>query len=192
MVRWYQAAAGPGGAYACTHSTAATSRATGRRRPLPLRLQRFDGYGTDDEEPVRELAALRFSSLAAEPRSCPAIQVGTRLTAFKRSAIEEVWVDAEVVAKRQGRHEGGRCSCRCGRGGGGAAGRCFGASGGWRVGPALPLCCSTASPSLFSTTLPCPALLHLAHRSFKVRWLDTADAGTTTADLRVRSAAAAS
>ena len=27
-------------------------------------------------------------------------------------------MDGEVVRKRQGRHEGGRCSCRCARAGG--------------------------------------------------------------------------
>lgn len=34
-------------------------------------FMRFEGYSTDEEEPLRELSALRFSSLAAEPADCP-------------------------------------------------------------------------------------------------------------------------
>ncbi len=74
---------------------------------------RFDGYGSEDEEPLRSLDALRFSSIAADPRDCPAIIPGTRVTGFKRSPAADLWIDAEVVGKKAGRHEGGKCSCRC-------------------------------------------------------------------------------
>lgn len=83
-----------------------------RQRGSTLFL-RFDGYGSEDEEPLRSLEALRFSSLAADPRDCPGIVPGTRVTGFKRSPAADLWVDAEVVGKRAGRHEGGKCSCRC-------------------------------------------------------------------------------
>lgn len=73
----------------------------------------FEGYGSDEEEPLRSIEALRFSSVAADPRDCPAIVPGTRVTGFKRSQSADLWIDAKVVGKKAGRHEGGKCSCRC-------------------------------------------------------------------------------
>ncbi|PSC69245.1 chromodomain-helicase-DNA-binding 3 isoform X2 [Micractinium conductrix] len=74
-------------------------------------FMRFDGYGSDEEEPLRSLAQLRFSSLAAEPADCATLAPGTRVSAFKRSPESEIWVDAEVVGKKEGRHDGGKCAC---------------------------------------------------------------------------------
>lgn len=136
---------------------------------------RFDGYTTEEEEPLHDLAAVRFSSAAAGPADCPHLVPGTRVTAFKRSPIEDIWVDAELVAKRPGRHEGGKCSCRCALVG--------------RVGGVLhfalhswPLCASDACHTPVPTPSTTPS--RPTHRSFTVKWLDTSDAGAT-ADLRV-------
>jgi hypothetical protein len=77
---------------------------------------RFDGYDTEEEEPLRDLKQLRFSSLAAEAADCARVGPGTRLTGFKRSGDDEqgeaIWVDAEVVSKQSGPHARGRCDCR--------------------------------------------------------------------------------
>ena len=73
---------------------------------------RFSGYGTDGEEPLSELSALRFSSLAAEAGDCPRLLPGTRITGFKRSPHDDLWVDAEVLGSKAGRHDGGKCHCR--------------------------------------------------------------------------------
>lgn len=47
-----------------------------------------------------------------QARHCPRIRPGTRVTGFKRSKENDIWVDAEVVDKQRGRHAGGKCDCR--------------------------------------------------------------------------------
>ncbi|PSC69243.1 SAWADEE HOMEODOMAIN-like protein 1, partial [Micractinium conductrix] len=74
-------------------------------------FMRFDGYGSDEEEPLRSLAQLRFSSPRRRARDCATLAPGTRVSAFKRSPESEIWVDAEVVGKKEGRHDGGKCAC---------------------------------------------------------------------------------
>jgi hypothetical protein len=73
---------------------------------------RFQGYGTDEEEPLADLGSIRFSSLAAEPADCHRLLPGVRVTAFKRSQRDALWVDAEVAAKRAAAHAGRKCACR--------------------------------------------------------------------------------
>jgi hypothetical protein len=73
---------------------------------------RFVGYGSEDDEPLRSLRHLRFSSLATEPSDCPAVRAGAAVTAFRRSPEAELWVDATVAAKRPGAHaRGAPCDC---------------------------------------------------------------------------------
>ena len=76
---------------------------------------RFEGYDTDAEEPLQDLEAVRFASLGAEVADCNGIVPGTRITGFKRGDDAQYWVDAEVVAKKSGKHEGSKCHCRWGR-----------------------------------------------------------------------------
>ena len=75
---------------------------------------RFEGYDTDAEEPLQDLEAVRFASLGAEVTDCNGVVPGTRITGFKRGENAQYWVDAEVVAKKPGKHEGSKCHCRCG------------------------------------------------------------------------------
>lgn len=106
-------------------------------------FMRFDGYGTEDDEPLRELSALRFSSGAAEPADCPTLVPGTRVTGFKCSPAADLWIDAEIVGKKAGRHDGGKCTCRWAWGGRHPAGARF-----WhRPGQGKPGCCVCAAAS---------------------------------------------
>lgn len=72
---------------------------------------RFNGYGTDEEEPLHDLSGIRFASMAAEAEDCPQIVPGTLLSGYKRSPQADLWLDAEVVSKKPGKHEGGKCHC---------------------------------------------------------------------------------
>lgn len=79
-------------------------------RPGALSVH-FDGYASDEDEPLESLDDVRFSSLAAEPADCPALVPGTKVMGFRRLGEEAVWIDARLTARRQRSHEGGKCSC---------------------------------------------------------------------------------
>lgn len=73
---------------------------------------RFSGYGTDEEEPLTDLSALRYSSLAANASDCVRLVPGTLVSGFKRSVHDDLWIDAEVVGRQEAKHAGGKCRCR--------------------------------------------------------------------------------
>ena len=135
----------------------------------------FEGYPSDEDEPLHSLDSIRFSSLAAEPADCPKVRLSTecavdspaaaslqaclaegsswelvvgarwarppcmaacsaqppnplvspflaslqlvpglRVTGFKKSAHEAIWVDGEIVGKKVAKHPHDKCHCRWG------------------------------------------------------------------------------